>query len=87
MSRITDSDFIFNYDDLTEEELIEILSLYQYAHCSDWETDFCRSLVARLQGGKQLTERQVEILNRGLLTRLQDNDPLLWDLPRANNDN
>ena len=75
------------FEELSTEELIEVLGLWPFAYCSLWEEGFCESLKQQLECGRRLSERQIEILNKGLLYRLQDNDPHLWDLPREiNND-
>lgn len=70
------------FDEMSQEQLIEVLGLWPYAYCSPWEKDFCQSLLFQLEAGRRLSDRQIEILNKGLLYRLQDDDPLLWDLPR-----
>jgi hypothetical protein len=71
------------FEELSTEELIEILGLWPFAYCNAWERDFCVSLGQQLQRGRTLSERQIEILKKNLLYRLQDNDPHLWDLPRV----
>lgn len=86
MSRIKFGDRIFKFEELSEDELIEVLELHPHAYCSAWESDFCESLVSRLHNGIPLTDRQIEILEKGLLKRLQENDPLLWGLSREKDD-
>ena len=75
-------DRLLNYDELDDDELIEILRLHPFAYCSAWEQNFCESLIDRLEAGIELTERQIAVLEKGLLKSLQDNDPHLWDMPR-----
>lgn len=77
-----DEDRHLTFEELSREQLIEVLKLWPYAYCSVWEKDFCMSIIAQLEAGRRLSERQIEILDKGLLYRLQDDDPLLWDLPR-----
>jgi hypothetical protein len=74
------------FDEMSREQLIEVLGLWPFAYCSGWERDFCMSLILQLEAGRRLSDRQIEILNKGLLFRLQDNDPHLWDLPRVVDD-
>lgn len=77
-----DDDSFLTFEDMDDDELIEVLELWPHAYCSAWEENFCQSIIEQLQAGRTLSERQIEILDGGLLYRLQDNDPLLWDLPR-----
>ena len=77
-----DDDRHLTFEEMSREQLIEVLGLWRFAYCSTWEKDFCQSLLFQLEAGRTLSDRQIEILSKGLLYRLQDDDPLLWDLPR-----
>lgn len=65
-------------DEITEAELLDILKNAPHAYLSNWEEDFCASIQGWLLLGKTLTSGQTEVFRKGLLYRLQDNDPALW---------
>ena len=66
--------------EISDIELIDLLEVA--SKCpkifTDWEVDFCDSIADQLDRGKVLSEAQLEVLRRGLLKRLWDNDPELW---------
>lgn len=65
-------------DEITEAELLDILKNAPHAYLSNWEEDFCASIQSWILLGKTLTSGQAEVFRKGLLYRLQDNDPALW---------
>lgn len=65
--------------DLTREELLSILENYTSAYLTSWEHDFCESICERVKDGRWLTERQYEMLDKGLFKLLWDSDPALWE--------
>jgi hypothetical protein len=67
-------------ENLSCEELCSILDNAPYAYLSSWEQDFCESIKDQLESGRELSERQLDVFNRGLFHRLVDNDPDLWGL-------
>jgi hypothetical protein len=66
-------------DDLEIQELLAFLEDHTHVELSDWEVTFCESITKRLQYGLRPTDKQIEILKRGLFKRLWDNDPALWN--------
>jgi hypothetical protein len=65
-------------DDLEIQELLSFVEDYGHASLSDWECDLCQSLLGQLRRGKRPSDKQYEILARGLFKKLWDNDPNLW---------
>ena len=65
---------------LFRHELIAFLKIaIDHSAFEEWEQSFCESCADRLRYGRPLTERQEDVLRRGLLKKLWDNDPTLWD--------
>ncbi len=64
--------------ELEIQELLAILEDHTHVELSEWESAFCESIVRRLGYGLRPTEKQIELLGRGLFKKLWDNDPALW---------
>ena len=65
--------------ELSREDLRQFLKIAEESTAfSEWEKKFCDSLQKQLRGGRDVSEAQYSVLNRGLLRRLWDNDPELW---------
>lgn len=43
-----------------------------------WELDFCYRAMSQIHRGSSLAPGQRDVLDRGLLRKLWDNDPDLW---------
>lgn len=70
-------------NDLSEDDLLTFLDvIHGCEHLfTAWEIDFIYSLIDRLEStNRPLTDRQCEKLNEGILKKLWDHDPELWDL-------
>jgi hypothetical protein len=66
-------------EELSHEELLCILEIWPHAYLSPWERDFCESIHERVLDGRDLTQKQFDVLNRGLFRLLWDSDPALWE--------
>ena len=66
--------------EILRHELVDYLEQAPYLvrPLSEWELDFCTSLLRQLRYGRP-TPRQNEVLDRGLLRKLWGEDPRLWE--------
>ena len=69
-----------NAEDLSADDLLHFLRICDFAPLSEWELNFCHSMIEWVESGFTITEGQFGILNR-LMKILWDNDPDLWDYP------
>jgi hypothetical protein len=68
-----------NPEDLSRRELITFFENWEHAPLTQWEVDFVESLHERMLDGLWPTQKQFDLLNKGLFKRLWDNDPALWE--------
>jgi hypothetical protein len=68
-------------DDLSRAELKAYLSQAPVLvrPLTDWQLEFCSSLLSYMKCGGRPSTRQRQVLDRGLLRQLWDNDPRLWE--------
>lgn len=66
-------------DQLSDEELSQFLRIGENGdYFSDWEKEFCQSCRRSLHYDGRLSPKREEILNKGLLRKLWDQDPINW---------
>ena len=68
--------------DISELSDDELLSFLENAEdgpgLTEWEQSFCRSIGNQLWKGWTLSEKQLDVFERGLLKKLWNADPELW---------
>jgi hypothetical protein len=73
------------YAELTPKKLLYYLEAgLESGALTDWEDDFCRTIIRMTRGRRSLSDRQIEILdrdvvgNRGILWKCWDENPDNW---------
>lgn len=63
---------------LTTRELQSFLSNRNHCELSLWEESFLDTVESMLRHGRELSEGQLKVLDKGLLRQLWSNDPEHW---------
>jgi hypothetical protein len=58
--------------------LLAFLEDRDEAPLTDWERNFCESIEGQLLRGRWLSEKQIAVLDNGVLQALWNADPEIW---------